>query len=175
VANEPPSGIVPARHADLARRDHEVWARRALLLLPLAIVALALANVFGQRATTSSAVGAPASLELRAPSALRAGLLYQMRFRITVRSGLRNAQIVLDPGWLDGITVNTTEPAAESETSDDGRLVFAFGPLDAGRTFTYVMAFQVNPTTYARRTLTASLDDAGSPVTSIKRTLTIFP
>jgi len=50
-----PAGLTLERHRDLQGRSRQVWYRRALLLVLVAIAALALANFFGQKPTTSRA------------------------------------------------------------------------------------------------------------------------
>jgi hypothetical protein len=57
-------------------REAGVWARRAFVVVLLLLVALALADVFGQAMTASEASSSRASLRVEAPSALRGGLLY---------------------------------------------------------------------------------------------------
>src|SRR5437763_12124098 len=75
------------------------WLRRVLLLLPATLVALAVANQFGQRPVTTSAQSAQASLAVSAPERARSGLIYAARFRVRAISELKNASLVLDQGW----------------------------------------------------------------------------
>ncbi len=163
------------KHRDLAGRRHEAWVRRALLLLPLAVVAAALANVFGQQASTRTVAAPGATLELRAPAALRPGLLWQARFRITAERALQQPALVLDRGWLDGMTINTIEPAPAEESSEGDRLVLKLQPLQAGETASLTLAFQVNPTTFGSQDQGVRLLDGGNPVVSLSRSVRIFP
>ena len=66
-------GLWLERNRDLAGRGSAPWVRRVGLLLLLALVIAALLNTFGQRATTSSARGPAASLQLNAPERARGG------------------------------------------------------------------------------------------------------
>src|SRR3954447_26294536 len=102
-----PDQIVLKRDRDLAGRGWEIWLRRGLFALLPAILVIALFNVFGQRpVTTSTAVGS-AALKVYAPTRVRSGVLYEARFRITARHELKKAILVLHPGWLEGMTMNT--------------------------------------------------------------------
>ena len=139
----------------------------ALLLLPV----LALANVFGQHATTAHA----GVLTLRAPTTVRSGLLFGARFVIRPESTLRDATLVLDPGWADGVTMNTIEPSPVSEGSRNGSFVFKLGHIPAGGRFDFFLQFQVNPTTFGNRDQDVVLFDGARRVASLNRTLTIYP
>src|SRR4051812_10752327 len=95
---EKPDGIVLNRHRDLEGRSNHPWIRRGLLALVGAVLLLALANVFGQRPSTSRAAAPAAVLSVYSPSRVRGGLLYTARFHVTARDELQNATLVLDPG-----------------------------------------------------------------------------
>jgi hypothetical protein len=170
-----PDTIVVRRDLELAGRRWHLGVRRGLLaLLPL-IVLLALVNLFGQRPATSHAATSEASLDVFAPARLRGGLLYQARFTIRARRDLQKAILVLDPGWVDNITVNSIEPQPVDEASDDGRLKLDLGHVPAGGSNVLFVYFQVNPTTVGRRTANAMLYDGGRRLLEIHRTITIFP
>ena len=136
---------------------------------------LALANLFGQRPQTSTASVEAARFSLSAPSRVRGGLLYQARFEVTAKQRLNQAALVLDRGWLDGLTINTIEPSPASETSRNGKLAFDFGPISAGTSYLFAVDFQVNPTTVGRQNQSLTLYDGSRALITIHRTLTIFP
>jgi hypothetical protein len=139
------------------------------------IVLLGLLNVFGQHPSTVTAEAAAAKLQLYAPTRVRGGLLFMARFRVTAKQDLKNATLVLSPGWAESITINTIEPSPVDETSDNGRLSFALGKLAAGDTYTLFMDFQVNPTNVGRRSQDVELRDGDTHILSIDRTVTVFP
>ena len=170
-----PEGIVLPRHRDLEGRAWHPWVRRALLAVVLLIAVLALAGVFGQRPSSTSAEAAPATMTISAPDAVRGGLLFQARFTIEASQALNDATLVLNQGWLDGLTVNTIEPSPVNEASRDGSLALSLGHLPAGAKYVLFMEFQVNPTTVGTRTLHAALEDGDLPVLTISRDLRIFP
>jgi hypothetical protein len=170
-----PDGIVLKRDRDLEGRHHEVWVRRTLLLLLLAIPVLALLNVFGQRPATARVTAPEATLKIYAPKHLRGGLLYMARFHIVARQEIKKATLVLGTGWLEGMTVNTIEPSPVSEASANGKLSLELGHIPQGQSFLLFMEFQVNPTNVGRRTQTVELEDGDTKLLSIRRKVTIFP
>ena len=80
----------------------------------VAFIAVALANVFGQRASTETATGERAALELTAPGNVRSGLIYRYRFRIEARARSRNPSLVLDPA---GSTVSRSTRFSPTRSS----------------------------------------------------------
>jgi hypothetical protein len=172
---EIPDTIVLKRDRDLAHRAWEVWVRRGLFsLLPLLFV-LALLNVFGIRPSTSSAEAPAAKLTVYAPTRVHGGNLYEVRFRIDATSALKKATLVLDSGWLEGMTLNSIEPSPESETSADGRLSLSLGDIAAGRSFLQFVYFQVNPTKVGHRPQKVELYAGATKVLEIDRSITVFP
>jgi hypothetical protein len=171
-----PETLTLKRHRDLeglARRG--VLFRRIGFALLGVIAVLGLLNVFGQHPSTATADAPAARLQLYAPAHLRGGLLFMARFRVTAKQDLKNATLVLDPGWTESITINTIEPSPTDETSDTGRLSLALGPIPAGRSFLLFMDFQVNPTNIGHRSQDVELRDGDTHIATIKRTVTIFP
>jgi hypothetical protein len=174
VADQP-EGIVLRRHRDLEGRGWHPWARRGLLALVALVLVLALFDVFGQRPSTSRAEAGPATLSVEAPSAVRGGLLFQARITTEARSELKDATLVLNQAWLNGLTLNTVEPGPLNEASRDGNLSLELGHLRAGAKHVLYLQYQVNPTTVGSRTLRLELRDGETPVTTITRRLRIFP
>lgn len=175
MAAQQPDAIVLKRHRDLEGRTYQAWVRRGLLVLVTTVPLLALFNVFGQRPAPATAHAPEASLQLYAPSHVRGGLIYEARFRITAKSELKNAILVLDRGWLEGQTVNTIEPSPISEGSRDGKLVLELGHVPAGQQYVLYMQFQVNPTNVGHRRQDVRLYDDERLLLTYHRTTTVFP
>jgi hypothetical protein len=146
-------------------------ARRAVMTLFAAISLAALAGAIGQRATTSEASG----MTLQAPETVRGGLFWQARIDIRAPREIQNPRLVFAEGWLEGMQVNSIEPAAGSESSRDGRLVLSYGKLAAGDRLQIWLQFEVNPTNVGRRSLALELDDAETPVARIDRDIRVLP
>jgi hypothetical protein len=171
-----PDTIVLKRHRDLEGRGRDVWLRRVLLALVALIPILALFNVFGQRPGSSSVATAAARLQVYAPTRIRGGLLYEARFRITARQELKQATLVLDPGWAESMQINTIEPSPVSEASKDGKLSFALGHIRSGESFLLFMEFQVNPTNVAwHRPQDVELFDGDTHLLTLRRKVTVYP
>jgi hypothetical protein len=150
-------------------------ARRAIMAIFAAISLLGLAGFIGQTASTSRASAPGVSMWFEAPKTLRGGLLWQARLDIRVTREIQYPRLVLADGWLDGMQVNTIEPAAQSESSRDGRLVLSYGSLQAGDRLQIWLQFQVDPTSMGHRSLALELDDRTTPIARIDRTIRVLP
>jgi hypothetical protein len=171
-----PDTIVLQRHRDFVGRRYKLWPRWLVLGTITVVCALALLNVFGQRPSTASALTPAAKLTVYAPTAVRGGLLWSARFHITARRELKNATLVLDPGWAEGMSVNTIEPSPLGEGSTNGRLTLQLGHVPAGGSYILFMQFQVNPTNIAwHRSQNVELDDGTTKLLTIKRSIVIYP
>lgn len=169
-----PDFLTLKRNRDGAGRK-EVLIRRTLMMLIAALCLAGLLNAFGQRPATSKAAVTAASLKLYAPSRVRGGLFFEARFTIDAKQDLKKATLVLDPGWLEGMTINTVEPGPIGEASRDGKVAFELGHIPAGDTYLFFLQIQVNPTNVGRRSQDVALYDGDTLVTSIDREMTVFP
>jgi hypothetical protein len=170
-----PDTIVLKRDRDLAGRQNEIWVRRVLFALLCVVPVLALLNLFGQHPGTATAAGPRARLEVYAPARVRGGLLFEARFHVTALRDLDRATLVLDPGWLEGMTVNTIEPSPTNESSLDGSLSLGLGHIPRGQSYLLFIQFQVNPINVGHRSQTVQLYDGNRKLLELHRTITIFP
>lgn len=171
----PPQGLSLKTHRDRGNWWQSVWIRRALLVVPVAIVVLGLLDWFGQRPVTSSATGQAAKLTVYAPTRGRSGVSYSARFRIDATDDLKKARLILSPGWAEGYTVNGLVPQPLTQGSSDGKLDFGFGPIPAGEHLTFWISLQVNPTNVGRRKQDVWLYDGDNLIAVSHREITIFP
>jgi hypothetical protein len=167
-------------HLDRTRhRDQpgtvEVVARRVVFTLIAALAVAALLGAFGQSPQHSIAAAERAELDVSAPSRLRGGLFFQGRFTVDARAAIENATLVLGPGWLESMHINTIEPAPTEEASRDGDLALSYGPLAAGDRLVVYMQFQVNPTNLGRRSADVELYDGAELLARTDRTMTVYP
>jgi hypothetical protein len=171
-----PDALNLERHRDLVGRSSEMWGRRVALALLCVAPVLAAFNVFGQQPDTLSASSDAAKLSLYTPNKLRGGLLYSSRFHIHARKDIKQATLVLDEGWAEGMAINTIEPSPVGEASRDGKLALTLGHIPAGSSYVLYMQFQVNPTNIAwHRPQDVELDDGNAKLLSIDHDITIFP
>jgi hypothetical protein len=171
----PPEGLTLEHHRDLVGRERTPWARRGFIVLLSGFVTLGLLNVFGQRPETLVAESPAARLELLAPSSLRSGLYFEARFTIEAQREVERATLVLDTGWLEGMTLNTVEPAPIGEASRDGRIALELGRIQAGDEYRLFLHFQVNPTAVGKRSADVELYDDERFLLSVDRDITIWP
>jgi hypothetical protein len=171
-----PDALVLKRHRDLDGLSKTLWWRRSVLTLLGIFLLLGLANVFGQRPSSVTASSPAADLKLYAPTHLRGGLLFSARFHIYAHRELKKATLVLDPGWIEAMAINTIEPSPIGEASANGRVSLELGHVPAGQSFILWIQFQVNPTNIAwRRPQNVELDDGTTKILNIHRSVTIFP
>jgi hypothetical protein len=149
--------------------------RRALLLLVAVIPVLALLNVFGQDPKGSAANSPAASLHVTAPSAVRGGLIFQVRVDVTAHQDVRKPQIVMSRGWWQEMSVNSIEPQPSDESTSNGAVVLSYSKLTAGQSLAVWLYFQVNPTNVGRHAEDIALYDGPTPLARIRRSVTVFP
>ena len=170
-----PDQLTLARHRDLEGRERRPYLRWALLSLIGLITLLGLANVFGQRPHTDTVAANGVELEVYSPERLRSGLFFMSRFTIRAQEEIEAATLVLDPGWLEGITLNSLVPSPVGEASRDGKIALDLGRVPAGAKHVLFLHFQVNPTEVGRRSQDVALHDGETPLLEVDRTVTIFP
>jgi len=156
------------------RGRHTLYRRISLAVLAL-VVAAGLWGVFGQQSTSTVAAGSKAVLTVEAPAHLRGGLLFQARFEIHAKQPLGHPKLLLSPGWLESMTLNTVAPTPPSESSSPAGLAMTFDPMSAGETLIVWTEWQVNPTNAGRRSEDVTLFDGPSQIAFAERTLTVFP
>src|SRR4051812_9069466 len=93
------SFVTVPREAPGVRRG--LWTRRVVLCVFAAVAVLGLLDVFGQKATGSSASSPRATMALSAPRAVRGGLLFQARVEIRATGTIKDPRLVLDEGWFE--------------------------------------------------------------------------
>jgi hypothetical protein len=160
---------------DLHGRNVEPWIRRAFLILLAALSALGLANVFGQHPDSTTARSPAADLTLSAPSAMRGGLIYEVRVTVRTHRALRQAELAFAPGWYEGFTVNTFQPDPVEWEQRAGRNVMLYGPLGAGEELVVRLQYQTNPTALGRRDQDVSLADHGVELVTVGHDATVYP
>ena len=170
-----PDQLTLARHRDLEGHTHRPFVRWGLLALVGLLLLLGLLNGFGQKPHTHIASADGVELEVYSPQRLRSGLFFMSRFTIQAQREVEAATLVLDPGWLEGITLNTLVPSPVGEANRDGKIALDLGHVPAGTKHVFFLHFQVNPTEIGRRSQDVALYDGETPLLEIDRTVTIFP
>src|SRR5437868_76755 len=172
-----PDTLVLKRHRDLVGIRPWGLLSRWLVIGALTLVAiLGLLNVFGQRPQTTTVSAPAATLKLYAPERLRSGLLFSARFHVYATSDLKDAVLVLDPGWVESMSINTIEPSPIGEASKNGRLSLDLGHIPKGQSYILFIQSQINPTNVAwRRPQNVELDDGPKQILVLHHHVTIYP
>lgn len=170
-----PDQLTLARHRDLVGRERRPFIRWALLTVLGLLCLLGLLNVFGQRPHTDTASAEGVELEVYSPEQVRSGLFFMTRFTIRAEREIEAATLLLDPGWMEGITLNTLVPSPVGEANRDGKIAFDLGRVRAGSEHVLFLQFQVNPTEVGRRSQDVQLLDGETPLLSVDRMVTIYP
>jgi hypothetical protein len=172
----PDSGSIDIeRYRDLNGRDVGPWFKRVVRVLFLAWAILVLLGLIGQHPKAQTSTGPAASLQVDSPTRLRGGLYFQVRVTIKATRAIQNPRLVLDSGWFDGITINTSSPQASQELSRRDSVVYEYNQLSPGDKQTVWIEAQVNPTTVGRRVQSISLDDGNVQLARVTRHLFVFP
>ena len=114
-------------------------------------------------------------MTVSSPDVVRGGLYFQASSTSRRPRAIEYPRLVLDDGWIEGMQVNSIEPAAESETSRDGKIVLTYGALQPGDRLKVWLQYQVDPTKPGRRAHGVELDDETRPLVRIDRELTVLP
>jgi hypothetical protein len=177
MAGAAPDFIDVGRHRDFEGRRVERWVPIGLFALVCIVPVLGVLNVFGQRPKVEKAA-APngmATLELSAPTDVRGGLLFQARFDIRAKREIKDAVLVLDSGWLESMTLNTSEPSPANETSSNGSLAFDLGNIPAGKLWRQYLQFQANPVNSGSQSQGVSVYDGNVQLLHLNRTMMVWP
>ncbi len=172
-----PAGLRVDRHRDWAGRSRYLWIKRVITAVLVVFIALALLNVFGQRASATSISAPAASLEVTTPHDLRLGLIYQTQLQVVAHRVIAHPRVVLGPGWFDGATLNSMEPGAAAEApTPAGGTAFTYPPLPPGRTLTLWLEWSANPTHVAwNRPQVVQVYDGRSLLVAHIFHVTVFP
>lgn len=169
------------RARDLKGRHRHVWNRRFWLLAMAVFAGFALAGQMGQSREIRTATGDAAELRVSMPDKIRGGLMFPIRIEMTAKERMSAPTIVLGPGFIDGMHMNSIEPAPTAEATRppdaDGLapLAFTYPSVDAGDTLTVYLQLQVNPTTVGKQDVSVSVEAPGVDPVRSPATLTVLP
>jgi hypothetical protein len=177
MAGAAPDYIDLRRHRDWEGRTYERILPNLLMVLVTVVPILALLNVFGQSPKVEKVANpnGMATLELSAPTDVRSGLLFEARFDIRAQKDIKDAVLVLDSGWLEGMTLNTVEPSPADETSRNGSLAFDLGEIPAGKLWRQYLQFQANPVNAGSQSQGVTLYDGNVPLLRLNREIMVWP
>ena len=172
--SRPPEGIDDS-HLQGSGRVGTLFRSVSIGVL-VAILVTALTGLFGQPGRTRAAEAPAARLTMETASVVRGGLFFQARIEVVARQEIEYPRLVLDEGWLDGLQINTIEPAPESEASRDGRLVLSYSAMKPGDRLLVSIHLQTEPTRVGITTDNGvELDDGSTPLATIDHRIRRMP
>ena len=133
--------------------EHVGWPTgfaRGLRFVPLIVLglllALALGGAFGGRQDRVAHWANPlVTLDLRHPTPMRNGEMFETRITITPRVATDDLVLALSPNLWRDMTINSFYPQAGAADYQAGQFRFSYGPRPAGVPLVIVLDGQVNP------------------------------
>jgi hypothetical protein len=153
-----------------------MWGRRFLLLLPVAVVACALAGLLGVHARTVTAQGHEYELSVRYAATARPGLGVPLEVEIRHDRGFSQpVTIAVSASYLDALQVGSILPQPSESTADGDVVELTFDPPD-GEELQVSFQAEVDPSAdMGRRTGSVSLLDGSDPVVTARFRTWVLP
>ena len=170
---QPPDGIEPEQ----IEPRHGLGHHASLLSIGVlgAIVALGVSGFAGGRISHLVARGEAAEMTLTTPRVVRSGDILETRLQVVARQRIGKLVIGVERGLWREVTTNSMVPAAGDESHGDGFARFAFGPLEAGRSFEWQVAQQINPSLVGRNRGRVVVFDGERPLAETTVTMEVLP
>jgi hypothetical protein len=109
------------------------------------------------------------------PDVLRGGLMWRAKVTVRATRTIAHPRILLGPGFVEGMQLNTIEPSPVSEAGRGQRVVLSYAELKAGDELVVYLQLQVNPTTVGAQDTTVELDDEATALVRVAHTTTVLP
>jgi hypothetical protein len=143
-----------------------VYARRAALLVLLAIVVVGLTGFLGVKTGTVQSTTGGYVVRLNYPRVARSGLDIPWELRVVSPGGFggRNIVVAISANYYDIFEFQGMHPEPSDETSD-GRFVYlTFSPPKHGDTFTTALDTYVQPASQIGRSATTKVFIGGAQI-----------
>ena len=168
---------VPDGLSEQHQRAPEGWRRAAsplaLVLLTLLMI-ISLTGLAGVEETRIEDMSV-AIVTWHAPARIRNGEFFEMRLHVDAREAIDELVIGVDATLWEDFTINTFFPAAAEETSEQGELLFTFGPLEADGTFLMKVDAQINPDMLWRNEGTVTVYDGEQVLVEMPIVIEVLP
>ena len=170
--NRLPDGIGAEHIAPLPR--HRRPGIASLMVLAV-LVGLGLSGQAGGGHVERALRNADGHFSVRWPQVTRSGNVLQTRLRVVADRPIGRLVIGIEPGLWRQLTTNSTLPQADSETYRGGLWRFSFGKLDAGQSFEWQIAQQVNPSLWGINRGRLVFLDGERVLAEVPLTLRVWP
>lgn len=169
------------RARDLVGRGQHVWNRRVALGLMTVFVGAAFVGLMGQSPVVRTASSDSFAMRVQMPERIRGGLMFPVRIEVRAKENVSSPQVVIGPGFVEGMHINTLAPAPVSETTrpprdgNPGSLAYTYPSLEAGDVLTVYLQLQANPTTVGNQDATVSIEGPGIDPVRSRGNLHVLP
>jgi hypothetical protein len=153
------------------------WRRRGGVVALIALSLLMLATLLGLAGVEETLADESdvATVTWHAPARIRNGEFFEMRLQVDARERIDELVIGIDASLWEDFTINTFFPAAAEEASEEGELLFTFGPVDAGGSFLMKVDAQINPDMLWRNEGTVTVYDGEETVAELPVVIEVLP
>lgn len=152
-------------------RRHASAIGLAVLALAMAFALTGLAGVEERLADESDV----ATVTWDSPARIRNGEFFEMRLSVDAHEAIDELVVGVEAALWEDFTINTFFPAATEELSEDGELLFSFGPLEAGTSFLMKVDAQINPDMLWRNEGTVTVYDGEQPIAEVPVVIEVLP
>lgn len=141
-----------------------------------ALLAVALSGILGGGPeSTYAAESEMAALCVEKPAIIRNGEFFETRIAIEARQPIAELKLLIDTSLWRGMSQNSMIPQASDETTEDGRYVYSFGPLDAGKSLLVQFDTQSNPTLLGSTEGSISVADGDTELVTLPLSVKVLP
>lgn len=141
-----------------------------------AVLAVALSGILGGGpVSTSAAESETAVLRVDKPAIIRNGEFFETRIDIEAKQPIAELKLLVDASLWRDMTQNSMIPQASDETTEDGRYVYSFGPLDAGKSLLVQIDAQSNPTLLGSTQGSVSVANGETELVTLPLSMKVLP
>lgn len=140
-----------------------------------ALLAVGLSGYLGDRQQHFGVDNPAGRFTVDFPTRVRNGNIIETRVDVSPQRPIAKLVIAFEPGLWRDVTTNSTEPAAASETFEDGLLRFSFDKVDAGQSFHFQIAQQINPRLFGAHRGRIVFLDGRETLAEIPLSMTVLP
>ena len=118
---------------------------------------------------------AAADLHVKTPAVLRSGMFFETAIEARARVPIAKPVLAISESYWRDITINTTEPQAASEKSEERMFLFEYEPLAPGDVLRVKFDGQLNPSLFGGTAGRIELRDDKRVLASIPLRLRVMP
>lgn len=141
-----------------------------------ALLAVAMTGVLGGGSRpVTEALGATADIRVKTPAVLRSGMFFETEVEVRAHRAIAKPVLAVSDSYWRDITINTTQPQATGETSEQGMFLFEYEPMAAGDVLRIKFDGQLNPSLFAGNEGQVELRDGKRVLARLPLALRVMP